>query len=243
MAISNKNIVITGGSRGIGAQAVRMFSARGSNVAFLYKQSFDAALSLAKETGALSVQCDVSKPDEVEKAMGTISNYFGREIDVLICNAGISDFNLITDIGVDRWREMIETNLSSSYYCIKEVLPGMISSQKGSIIIVSSMWGQVGASCEVAYSAAKAGLIGLTKALAKEVGPSNIRVNCIAPGLIDTDMNDEIDEASLDEIVESTPMGRMGRSEDVVNTMAFLASDASDFVTGQVIGISGGLVV
>ncbi|MBQ6582254.1 MAG: 3-oxoacyl-ACP reductase FabG [Mogibacterium sp.] len=238
-----KHVLITGGSRGIGAEAVRRFTSRGASTAFLYRRSYREALELSRETGALNIRCNVADPESVHAAMEVVNEFFDGEIDVLVCNAGIADFNLITDIGVQRWREMIDTNLNSAYYCIHEVLPGMISRKKGSIILVSSMWGQVGASCEVAYSTAKAGLIGLTKALAKEVGPSGIRVNCIAPGLIATDMNRDVDEDSLQGIIEETPLCRIGTPADIAAVMDFLASDQSAFVTGQVIGVNGGLIV
>lgn len=243
MANKAKNILITGGSRGIGAEAVRRFSMRGANVAFLYKNSYDEALALSRETGALAIQCDVSDPVQVERAVADARGFFSAAVDVLICNAGISDIGLITDMTVERWREIIDVNLNSAFYCARTVLPEMISNQRGSIIMISSMWGQVGASCEVAYSAAKAGIIGMTKALAKEVGPSGVRVNCIAPGLIDTEMNRDVDDCALDDMVAETPMDRMGTTQDVVAAMAFFASDASSFVTGQVLGVNGGLVV
>lgn len=240
---SAKKILISGGSRGIGAFAVRHFAAMGAAVAFLYNKSQDEAFALSKETRALAVRCDVSNPRAVESAMEVVNDYMDGEVDVLICNAGISDFGLVTDIGYKRWNEVINTNLNGAYYCIDKVLPGMISAKKGSIIIVSSMWGQVGASCEVAYSASKAGLIGLTKALAKELGPSGIRVNCIAPGMIDTDMNAKVSEDAVHDIIEETPLMRIGKPADVVSAMEFLASDKSSFITGQVLGVNGGLVI
>ena len=239
----SKKILITGGSRGIGAFAVRRFTSMGAVVAFLYNKSQRETFELSKETGALAVRCDVSNPRAVESAMEVVNDYMDGEIDVIICNAGISDFGLVTDIGYKRWNEVINTNLNGAYYCIDKVLPGMISAKKGSIIIVSSMWGQVGASCEVAYSASKAGLIGLTKALAKELGPSGIRVNCIAPGMIDTDMNANVSESAVHEIVEETPLMRIGKPADVVGAMEFLASEKSSFITGQVIGVNGGLII
>jgi 3-oxoacyl-[acyl-carrier protein] reductase len=238
-----KKVLITGGSRGIGAEAVRQFSGRSSTVAFFYHNSYEEALALSRETGSLNIKCNVANPDSVRSAMQVVNEYFSNEIDVLIINAGISDIGLITDFDDSRWQDMIGTNLSGAHYCIREVLPAMISQKSGSIIIVSSMWGQVGASCEAAYSASKAGLIGLTKALAKEVGPSGIRVNCIAPGLIDTDMNKEVDEEGLKAVIEDTPLQRIGTPADVANLMEFLASDRSSFITGQVIGVNGGLVI
>ncbi len=235
------NVLIIGGSRGIGAEAVRHF-AKGNNVAFTYFKSEKEADALRQETGATPVRCDVKFSNSVKVAVDKAIETLGT-IDVLICNAAISDINLFTDIGEERWEEVIDTNLNGVYYSINYVLPSMISRKKGSIITVSSMWGQVGASCEVAYSAAKAGVIGLTKALAKEVGPSGVRVNSIAPGMIDTEMNKDIAADAVKAIEEDTPLCRIGTASDVVKAMEFLASDASSFITGQVIGVNGGLVI
>lgn len=237
------NILITGGSRGIGAEAVRAFAKEGNRVAFFYLKSDEAARELAYDTGAVAIKCDVSCYQDVKEACAKALDELGGNIDSIVLNAGIADFNLITDIGIDRWRKVIDTNLNSAYYCLDSLLPHMISEHRGSIIIVSSMWGQVGASCEVAYSVSKAGLIGLTKALAKEVGPSGIRVNCIAPGMIDTAMNNSVDEDIQAEIIEETPLMRIGKTEDVVRLMEFLAGDKSSFITGQIIGVNGGLVI
>ena len=238
----SKNVFIVGGSRGIGAEAVRRFTERGDHVVFTYFKSELEADSLRQETGATPVRCDVKFCNSVKIAADRAVEVLGG-IDVLICNAAIADFNLITDIGEERWQEVIDTNLNGVYYCVNAVLPQMISRKKGSIITVSSMWGQVGASCEVAYSAAKAGVIGLTKALAKEVGPSGIRVNCIAPGMIDTEMNAHVEPEIIAEITDETPLGRIGQAKDVVAAMEFLADDNSSFVTGQVIAVNGGLVI
>lgn len=235
------NVLIVGGSRGIGAEAVRQF-AKDNRVVFTYFRSEREADVLRQETGATPVRCDVKFCNSVKVAVDKAFEVLGT-IDILICNAAISDINMITDIGEERWEEVIDTNLNGVYYAINYVLPSMISRKTGSIITVSSMWGQVGASCEVAYSAAKAGVIGLTKALAKEVGPSGIRVNSIAPGMIDTDMNKDIDEATVAAIKDETPLCRIGTPDDVVRVMKFLASAESAFVTGQVIGTNGGLVI
>ena len=240
---TSKKVLITGGSRGIGAEAVRSFTARGAQVAFFYNKSQTEAMALSKKTGALAVRCNVARPESVAAAMETVREFFAGEVDVLICNAGISDFNLVTHIGTTRWNEVMDVNLNGVYYTINEVLPLMIDAKSGSVIIVSSMWGQVGASCEVAYSTAKAGLIGMTKALAKEVGPSGIRVNCIAPGMIDTDMNRNVSAEATQEIIEETPLMRIGQPEDIASLMEFLASDKASFITGQIIGVNGGLVV
>lgn len=240
---ARKKVLITGGSRGIGAEAVREFTGNGAEVAFFYRKSDDEAFKLSRETGALNVRCNVANPDSVKAAMEVAGAFLSNEVDVLICNAGVLDSGLITDIGVDRWNEIMSVNLNSAYYCINEVLPGMIERKHGSIIIVSGMWGQVGEANNVAYSTAKSGLIGLTKALAKEVGQHGIRVNCVAPGLIDTDMNSGVLEADRQQMVTDTPMGRIGIPRDVAKVMKFLASDESGFITGQVIGVNGGLLI
>lgn len=235
------NVLVMGGSRGIGAEAVRQFSVD-NEVVFTYFKSEKEADLLRKETGAIPVRCDVKFSNSVNVAVDRAFEVLGV-VDVLVCNAGIADINLLPDIGEERWEEIIDTNLNGVYYAINYVLPSMISRKKGSIITVSSMWGQVGASCEVAYSASKAGVIGLTKALAKEVGPSNIRVNSIAPGMIDTGMNDGFDEVTIRNLSEETPLGRIGVPDDVVKMMLFLADDKSSFITGQVFAVNGGLVI
>ena len=239
--MSNR-VLIIGGSRGIGAEAVRLFSGSGDSVVFTFHRSELEADALRQETGASPVRCDVKHPDSVRIAVDKASEILGQ-IDVLICNAAISDFNLVSDIDETRWEEVIDTNLNGVFYSVKHVLPAMISRKSGCIITVASMWGEVGASCEVAYSAAKAGVIGMTKALAKEVGPSGIRVNCVSPGLIDTEMNAGISREALDEIADETPLSRMGSPLEVAKAMKFLASDDASFITGQVIDVNGGLVV
>ena len=236
------NILITGGSRGIGAEAVRQFTAAGHKVVFTYHKSETAADLLRQETGAVPVRCDVKHPDSVKIAVDKAVSVLGQ-IDVLICNAAIADYGLITDIDISRWEEVINTDLSGVFYCIRHVLPAMISRKSGCIITVGSMWGQVGASCEVAYSAAKAGVIGLTKALAKEAGPSGIRVNCVSPGMIDTEMNASVDESAVEAIKDETPLCRTGDPAEVAKAMLFLASDDASFITGQVIAVNGGLVI
>ena len=238
----SKIAFITGGSRGIGACAVREFSKRGYMVAFTYLRSEDKALALASECGALPIKADASISKEMNDAICKAIKEFGK-IDILINNAGISEFSLFTDITDEMWQKMIDTNLSSAFYASRAVLPSMISRKNGCIINISSMWGEVGASCEVHYSASKAGLIGLTKALAKEVAPSNIRVNCITPGAIDTDMNSHLSIEDIEQIKNETPLGRLGTCEDIVNAMLFLADDSSSFITGQVLGVNGGMII
>ena len=236
------NVLIIGGSRGIGAEAVRQFSAAGYRVAFTFHKSEIEADQLRQDTGAFPVRCDVKHHDSVKIAADKAVSVLGH-IDVLICNAAIADFGLITDMDISRWEEVIGTNLSGVFYCVKYVLPAMISRKSGCIITVGSMWGETGASCEVAYSATKAGVIGFTKALAKEVGPSGIRVNCVSPGMIDTDMNANVSEGAVRAIVDETPLCRTGDPEDVARAMLFLASDDASFITGQVISVNGGLVI
>ncbi len=236
------NVLITGGSRGIGAEAVRQFTAAGHKVAFTYHRSELAADELRQQTGAIPVRCDVKHHDSVKIAVDKAIAALGQ-IDVLICNAGIADYNLITTIDISRWEEVINTDLNGVFYCIRYVLPAMISRKSGCIITVGSMWGETGASCEIAYSAAKAGVIGLTKALAKEVGPSGIRVNCVSPGMIDTEMNASVSDDAVEAIIDETPLCRTGNPIDVAKAMLFLASEDSSFITGQVISVNGGLVI
>jgi 3-oxoacyl-[acyl-carrier protein] reductase len=236
------NVLITGGSRGIGAEAVRLFTKSGHRVVFTYHRSENEADLLRQETGAVPVRCDVKHPDSVRIAVEKAVSVLGH-IDVLICNAAIADFNLITGIDMSRWEEVINTDLNGVFYCIRYVLPAMISRKSGCIITVGSMWGETGASCEVAYSAAKAGVIGLTKALAKEVGPSGIRVNCVSPGMIDTDMNASVSEEAARGIMEETPLCRIGKPSEVAEAMLYLASDRASFITGQVISVNGGLII
>ncbi|MBE6663094.1 MAG: SDR family oxidoreductase [Ruminococcaceae bacterium] len=237
-----KTVFITGGSRGIGAEAVRTFKNKGYNVAFTYYKSGEQALCLAKETGALAVFCDVSNSEAVNSAIDVVKESFGS-VDILINNAGIDEFSLFTDITDEMWHRMIDTNLSSAFYTSRAVLPDMINKKDGVIINISSMWGEVGASCEVHYSVSKAGLIGLTKALAKEVGPSGIRVNCITPGVIDTDMNKTLSEEDIEQLKLDTPLGKIGKTQDIVNAILFLADNSSHFITGQVLGVNGGYII
>lgn len=230
------NVVITGGSRGIGAQAVREFCRRGDHVSFLYASSHEKAMALAEETGAAAILCDVADPKGVARVFSALS-----DIDVLICNAGIAHQGLITHIGEEQWHRLFEVNVHGTYRCICGALPGMIRRQSGCIITVASMWGQVGASCEVGYSATKGAIIAMTKALAQELGPSNIRVNAVAPGLITTDMTGNLTGDTLRELHEATPLGCSGTPEDVAKAMVYLAE--AKFVTGQVLAVNGGMVI
>jgi 3-oxoacyl-[acyl-carrier protein] reductase len=234
-----KTALITGGSRGIGAACVRAFSAAGYAVCFLYRRDTAAAEAVARETGAHAIRCDVSNPDAVRAAMADVAARLPH-IDVLVNNAGIARQQLFTDVSDADWQQMVDVNLSGCFYLCRAVLPGMISRRSGSIVNVSSIWGQVGASCEVAYSAVKAGVIGLTQALAKEVGPSQVRVNCVAPGVIRTDMLSAFSQADLDTLADETPLCRLGTPEDVAQAVLWLAGDGASFVTGQVLGVNGG---
>ena len=238
----NKTVLITGGSRGIGECAVRELSRLGYNVAFTYFKSEEKAKILEKDTGACGILCDVSNSKSVDKAIKSATEKYGK-IDILINNAGISEFALFTDITDEMWYRMLDTNLSSAFFTSRAVLPQMISRKDGVIINVSSMWVQVGASCETHYSAAKAGMIGLTKALAKEVGPSGIRVNCICPGTIDTEMNAHLSDEDKKCLINDTPLGKIGKCADVVNSILFLCEDKSSFITGQIFGVNGGYII
>ena len=237
-----KNVFITGGSRGIGAETVRQFAAAGDRVVFTFCRSETAADELRQETGAFPVRCDVKHSDSVRIAIDKAISVLGH-IDVLVCSAGIADYGLVTDISESRWEEVIDTDLNGVFYCVRHILPSMISRKSGCIITLGSMWGQTGASCEAAYSAAKAGVIGFTKALAKEVGPSGIRVNCVSPGMIDTEMNSEVSEEAKAAIADDTPLCRTGRPEEVAAAIRFLASDEAGFITGQTVAVNGGLVI
>lgn len=232
-----KRILITGGSKGIGSALVRYLSSdKGDRtIFFTYNTHMKEALALAQETNSTAIKCNLLKTEDIKKLKEICGN-----IDILINNAGISEIKLFTDITDDDWDKTINVNLRGAFLVTREFIPHMISQKWGRIINISSMWGIVGASCEVQYSASKAGLIGMNKALAKEVGPSNITVNCIAPGIIDTSMNSNIDKSCIDAMVEDTPMRRMGTPEDVANTIEFLISEKASFITGAVIPVDGG---
>ena len=229
-------VVITGGSRGIGAQAVRQFAARGDRVYFLYEKEHEKAKAVAAETGAVAICCDVSDGQAVKAAFAGIPN-----VDVLVCNAGICHTGLLSQISEDAWDRLFAVNVKGMYHCINAAMPHFLKKQAGCIITVSSMWGQVGASCEAAYSATKGAVIALTKALAQELGPSGIRVNCIAPGVILTDMCADVSPETMEELKAQTPVGRNGTPKDVADAMLYLAD--AEFVTGQVLPVNGGFVL
>jgi len=230
------NVVITGGSRGIGAAAVRLFAARGHRVFFLYEKNHTAARDVARETGATAICCDVADGEAVRAAFRQIP-----DVDILICNAGICHYSLMSMLPEEIWDRIFAVNVKGIYHCVNASMESFLRKQKGCVITVSSMWGQVGASCEAAYSATKGAVIALTKALAKELGPSGIRVNCVAPGVILTDMCAQIDPEILEEMAQEAPVGRNGTPEDVAEAMAYLAE--AEFVTGQVLPVNGGYVI
>ena len=237
-----KHILISGGSRGIGAALVKGLAADGNRVTFLYQNNTEAAEAVAAECGALAIRCDVSDPDAVREAVAAARAEFGA-IDALINNAGVSHIGLSRDITDAEWLRVVNTNLSGAMYLAREVQGDMIASGEGRILNIGSMWGKVGASCEVAYSASKAGLRGLTMALAKELGPSHITVNCIEPGLIDTEMNKALDTDTRAALIEETPVCRIGTPEDVLAAARFLLSDEASFITGQCLGVDGGFAI
>ncbi len=242
-----KYALITGGSRGIGAAAARELARRGWGVAVGYLRSGERARALAEELSALgvpamAVRADVADREQVERMVDNVLEKF-CQLDSLICSAGLSHVGLISQIDESEWRRLFAVNVDGVHHCCRAVLPHMLSRKAGSIVTLSSMWGQVGASCEAAYSATKGAVIAYTKALAKELGPSNIRVNCVAPGVIDTDMNARLSRSDLAALAEETPLGRVGTAEEAAKAIAFLAGEESSFLTGQVIAPNGGLVV
>ena len=231
-----KTIVITGGSRGIGAAAVELFAARGDRVYFLYEKEHDAANAVAQKTGATAICCDVADGEAVRAAFRQIG-----DVDILVCNAGIVHYGLMSMMAESDWDRIFDVNVKGIYHCVNAAMPSFLQKQSGSIVTLSSMWGQVGSSCEAAYSATKGAVIALTTALAKELGPSGIRCNCVAPGVILTDMCATVDPEVLSGMAEETPLGRNGNPRDVAKAIAYLAD--ADFVTGQVLGVNGGYVI
>ena len=231
-----KTVVITGGSRGIGAAAVKLFASRGHRVYFLYEKEHEAAKAVAEATGAEAICCDVADGQAVQEAFRKIPH-----VDILICNAGIVHVGLMSQMTGSQWDRIFDVNVKGIYHCVNAAMPSFLKTHSGCIITVSSMWGQVGASCEAAYSATKGAVIALTKALAQELGPSGIRVNCVAPGVIRTDMCANVAEDIMQDLQEQTPVGRLGTPEDVAQAMLYLSE--AEFVTGQVLPVNGGFVI
>lgn len=239
--------VVTGASGGIGSAIAKTFAKAGYQTALCCHSHPETAVKLAnqlREDGyeAEAFWADLTDKEQVEEMFGNITDTFGNP-DVLINNAGVSSQQLFTDVTEDEYDRIMDTNLKGPFLCMQQVLPNMIYRKSGCIINISSMWGQTGGSCESIYSASKAGLIGLTRALAKEEGLSGIRVNCIAPGVIDTKMNAMHSEETMQELREETPLGRIGMPQDIADAALFLASDQASFITGQVLGVNGGIVI
>lgn len=244
-----KNVLITGSTGGIGSAVALEFAKSGYNVAIHTHSKAEKAKQLADELEqnfgikAMAVSADVCCQKSVSEMFNSLESEFGN-IDVLINNAGIAQQKLFTDISAEEWHKMLGVNLDGVFYCCQEALKRfMIKNHSGVILNISSMWGQVGASCEVHYSTAKAGVIGLTKALAKEVGLSGVRVNCICPGVVMTDMMKSFDEDTINALKEETPLNSLGTPQDIADTAVFLCSDKARFITGQVLGVNGGFVI
>ena len=231
-----RTVVVTGGSRGIGASIVARFAARGDRVYFLYEKNHRAAKAVSEKTGATAICCDVADGEQVKAAFARIP-----EVDILVCNAGICWYGLLSSMEEGDWDRLFAVNVKGIYHCVRAAMPAFLRTHRGSIVTVSSMWGQVGASCEAAYSATKGAVIALTKALAQELGPSGIRVNCVAPGVILTDMCANVGADVLEGLAQEAALGRNGTPEDVAQAVEALAD--AEFVTGQVLGVSGGYVM
>lgn len=247
LIMENKNVVITGGSRGIGRACALLFAEHGYNVLVGYNKNKAAAEETLAAVSSFGVKCaafcaDISKKNEARRLISKAMFEFGR-VDVLVNNAGIARAALMTDVTEGDFSELFSTNVGGAFFVSQVAIPEMINAGGGKIINISSMWGQVGASCETLYSATKAAVIGLTKAMAKELAPSHITVNCVAPGVIDTDMNACYDEDTMESLRMQTPLSRLGTPEDVANAVYFLASAEGNFITGETIAVNGGFVI
>ena len=240
----NSTALVTGASRGIGAATARALARAGCRVAINYRQGREDALALERELGpqARAFQADISREEEVAAMLARIEAWQGP-VDILVNNAGIALEGLLTDTTVEEWDRVFAVNVRGAFLCARSVLPGMISRRRGRIVNIASMWGQVGASCEVAYSASKAALIGMTRALAKEVAPCGITVNCVAPGVVDTAMMAGYSPADIDDLNRRTPLGRMAAPEEIAGAVLYLAGDAAGYVTGEVLPVNGGFVI
>ncbi|MBO5682368.1 MAG: 3-oxoacyl-ACP reductase FabG [Clostridia bacterium] len=237
-----KKVLITGGSRGIGRACVEYFSGLGYRVAFIYSKSDEAASTLAEACGALAIKADVSDPSSVGAAIERALEWLGG-VDVLINNAGIAQVKLLSDVTDEDWSRMLGINLSGVFYTTRAVIPTMVMQKSGRIINIGSVWGRCGASCEAHYSATKSALRGLTYSLAKELGPSGVTVNCVEPGVIDTDMNGDLDEGEMRELAENTPLMRIGDPMEVAYVAEVLAAERASFITGQTIGVDRGFAL
>ena len=242
--MSESRVLITGASRGIGASCAEKFAENGFSVVVNYQRSDDKASEVAKKClslgapSAIIAKADVSSSDDVESLYDKAG-----AVDTLVINAGVASYSLLQDVSEDEYDRVMDTNVKGAFLVIKKFLPDMISQKRGNIIIISSMWGQTGGSCEVVYSASKAALIGMTKALAKEVGPSGIRVNCVAPGVVETDMVASLGREPLDSLASETPLCKNASPRDIANAVYYLASGESSFITGQVLSVNGGLLI
>lgn len=237
-----RRVLITGGSRGIGRACVEYFRAMGDHVCLIYHNSTQQANELCTRTGATALQADLGDPLQASSAAQAAIDRLGG-IDILVSNAGIAQLGLFTELTDSDWRRMLDVNLSAAFYVTRTAARVMVAQHSGRILFIGSVWGRVGASCEAHYSAAKAGLRGLTLSLAKELGPSGITVNCIEPGVIATEMNAQLDAQTLSALQEETPLGRLGTPEEVAQTVGFLASGSAAFITGQCLGIDGGFAL
>ena len=242
-----KTAIITGGATGIGKAVTSVLASNGYNVVVCYNKSESKAISLCEFLNSsgytsLPFQCDIADSENVKRLFQFAVNNFSS-IDLLVCNAGIAQQRLFTDITDENWSDIINVNLTGCFNCCREASKYMVKNHSGCIINISSMWGITGASCEVHYSASKAGVIGLTKALAKELGPSGIRVNCIAPGVIKTDMLNSFSEDDLKTLAGETPLCRLGEPQDIAEAVLFLASEKASFITGQTLSVDGGFII
>lgn len=237
-----KVALVTGGAGGIGSAVCRALAAQGVTVCVGYRAREAQAKALAGEIGGLALYCDVADPRSVEKAVDNVLEKF-CQLDILVCNAGVAWQGLLQDMTDADWRGVMSADLDGVFHCCRVALKPMIRAKRGKIVTISSVWGLRGASCEAAYAAAKAGVVGLTRSLAREVGPSGVTVNCVAPGVIGTDMLKNLEPQDLQALAEDTPLGRLGAPEDVAGAVAFLCSDAAEFITGQVLGVDGGFGV